>query len=343
MVEYILTLAHSIFGFVQFVIQWFTDEHSNSAWVYVLLIQLVISALLAFLGWRFLPLKFREPHWPILGLLFCLSFFIPFAGVIGFLLGVLQGLYWHRKKRAHPFLPLLLPEFDLVLREPEIKFGSGGIKACLDNSAMPPRRRLQALLTMQSVAARTSNPVLQNLLNDSGEDIRLVAYGLLDGREKKINYQTHDELNRLNFMPNSAIKIISLRHLAELEWELVYTGLAQGDLRKRALSQSLGYLDQALAIDATLSGLWFLKGRVQLERQLYGEAQFAFEQAQKLGLMPTRLYPYFAELAFVQGHFQQVNDLLLLMKSGQIPARMEPLMHYWLPSRLGLTSSWVSI
>jgi len=237
-----------------------------------------------------------------------------------------------RKKREHPFYAMFLPEFDLVLREPEIKFGSGGIKACLDNTAMPARRRLQALLTMQSVAARTSNPVLQNLLNDSGEDIRLVAYGLLDGREKKINQQIHDELQRLESTQDPAIRLISLRHLAELEWEFVYTTLAQGDLRKRALSQALGYLDQTLAIDTAQAGLWFLKGRVQLERLLYDEAQSAFDQAQQHGLIASRLYPYYAELAFAQRDFQRVRELLTLMKQGQIPARMEPLMQYWMPS-----------
>lgn len=321
-------LVDDLLGFLRAL----AGEHDPRIWLFVLLIQSVFSGLMALWLWRILPTRFREPRGYILGLLFSFSFFIPLVGVFGFFGAVLMGLYWQRKKRHHPFDSMFLPEFDLVSREPEIKFGSGGVKACLDNAAMPPHRRLQALLTMQSVSPRTSNPVLQNLLNDSGEDIRLVAYGLLDGREKKINHQIYDELQRLESTQNSAIRLISLRHLAELEWEFVYTTLAQGDLRKRALSQALGYLDQALDIDPLQAGLWFLKGRVQLERQQYAEARFAFDTAQQHGLVVARLYPYYAELAFAQRDFYRVKQLLLLIKQGQVPARLESLMQYWLPS-----------
>lgn len=314
---------------MSFLYHWLIAAHSKQVLMLMFLGQIALSALMAFICWRLLPSKFREPRWFIRGLLFSFCFFIPLIGVIFLLITVKMGLRWQEKKRAHPFYSLYLPEFDLVMREPEIKFGSGGIKACLDNTAMPPRRRLQALLTMQSVTARTSNPVLQNLLNDSGEDIRLVAYGLLDGREKKINFQIHNELKRLNSNQNPAIRLISLRHLAELQWEFVYTTLAQGDLRKRALSEALNYLDQALEIDQEQAGLWFLKGRVQLERRLYAEAQLAFNQSERLGLVVTRLYPYLAELAFVQGKFFRVRKLLSLMDVGSTPVRMESLMHYW--------------
>lgn len=337
MLEHILADIYSLMNFFGFEIRWFANERDKYILMYAILIQFVISVLLAFSCWRCLPLKFREPCWPILALLFSFSFFIPILGAVALVLSVLMGLYFQLEKKEHPFLSIYLPEFDLVLHKTEVKFGVGGIKSCLNNSAMPERRRLQALLTMQSVTARTSNPVLQNLLNDSGEDIRLVSYGLLDGREKKINHQIHEELNRLGLMQNSENKIITLRHLAELEWEFAYTGLAQGDLRKRALSQALGYLEQALAIDASQPGLWFLKGRVQLERQFYTEAKFSFEQAQKLGFMPNRLYSYLAELAFVQRDFRRVKTLLELMQNWQTPARMEAIMQYWFPLNLRLS------
>ena len=330
MLEYIEAGFAVLFGGIAWLAHWLGSAHNNRVWLYLLLAQTVVSALMAVLCWRLMPTKFREPRGYVLGLLFSFGFFIPVIGALGLFLTVLMGLYWQRRKREHPFYSMFLPEFDLVLREPEIKFGSGGIKACLDNTAMPPRRRLQALLTMQSVTARTSNPVLQNLLNDTGEDIRLVAYGLLDGREKKINHQIHDELIRLESAQNPAIRLISLRHLAELEWEFVYTTLAQGDLRKRALSQALGYLEQALAIDTAQAGLWFLKGRVQLERQNYEAAQSALDHAQQHGMVASRLYPYYAELAFAQRDFHRVRELLMMMKQGQIPARMEALMQYWM-------------
>lgn len=331
MVEHITTVFSMMFEFISSLAH---SANNNQALMYVLLVQGLISALMAFIFWYFLPLKFREPRWPILGLMFSFSFFIPVIGILGLYFTVLSGLYWQRKQRDdQPFFSMHLPEFGIVTREPEVNFGSGGIKACLDNSAMPPRRRIQALLTMQSVSARTSNPLLQNLLDDTGEDVRLLAHGFLDGREKKINQRIHDELIRLNSAPSQSIELLSLRHLAELEWELVYSNLAQGDLRTRALAQAIGYLERALSLDDTHAGLWFLIGRIQMEMRQYASAEISFDHAQRLGLAAMRMYPYYAELAFAQRNFSKVRELLTTLARGQFPARMKPLIEYWISSK----------
>ncbi|MDD4910703.1 MAG: hypothetical protein PHP57_00265 [Sideroxydans sp.] len=320
-----------VWGMFDALSHWLTSSQYPAAWAYFVGVQLLLSGVLAGVAMIFLPLKFREPRFPIFVLLWGFAFFIPILGVLLLVLTVHVAQHFQRIKSHFPFIAVELPEFDLVLREPGVKFGTGGIKACLDNSAMPDRRRLQALLTMQSVTARTSNPVLQNLLNDRGEDIRLVAYGLLDGREKRLNQAIQDETARLNSVQEPALKLICLRHLAELEWESVYTGLSQGDLRKRALNQVLAYLNRALEIDEVQAGLWFLKARVLLEMQHWEEAQHSLEQAHKFGLSENRLSPYYAEIAFASGNFKVVRILLSRMAGGQVSARMEPLMQYWLP------------
>jgi hypothetical protein len=332
MVEPVSAGVAVIFEPVSLLAHWMASANNNQALMYVLLVQGLISTLMAFICWHFLPLKFREPRWPVLGLLFSFSFFIPIVGILGLYFTVLMGLYWQRVQSVQPFVSMHLPEFGLVTREPEVNFASGGIKACLDNSAMPPRRRLQALLTMQSVSARTSNTLLQNLLDDSGEDVRLVAYGFLDGREKKINQRIQDELIRLNTEQNKSIQLVSLRHLAELEWELVYTNLAQGDLRIRALEQAMSYLERALSLDDAQAGLWFLIGRIQLEMRQYAAAEISFDHALRLGLAKMRIYPYYAELAFAQRKFNTVRQLLTVSARGQLPERMKPLIDYWISS-----------
>ena len=302
--------------------------------MYALLGLLLISVLLAVLCWYLLPLKFRQPRIPVLALLISLGFFIPVLGILGLLSALLLGLYWQRVQQAEHFSSLYLPEFEVLSREPEVKFGVGGIKACMDNNAMPAARRLKALLTMQSVAPRTSNPLLQGLLNDPGEDVRLVAYGLLDGREKKINQLIQEEQLRLASNQSEAVNLMSLRHLAELEWELVYTYLAQGDLRKRALSQSLFYIEKALAIDPAQPGMFFLQGRIALDQGHHMQAERCFQQAQQLGFTVTRLYPYYAEIAFAQRKFDLVEQFILLLSTERNAARMKPLVDYWTAKNL---------
>ncbi len=46
---------------------------------------------------------------------------------------------------------------------------------------------MTALLAMQSMPARTVSPVLQGMLADPLDDIRLLAYGILDNHERSVD------------------------------------------------------------------------------------------------------------------------------------------------------------
>ena len=303
----------------------------NSDWaLFIYLLQhTAASALLALFVWRLIPEKFRHPRLPIIALVFNFSFFIPVLGLIGMLTAVLVSMYRRRIVINHPFASLVLPEFVLSLREPEGIFSQGGIKARLAHTAIPTPQRLQSLLALQGIPARISSPLLQGMLGDASDDIRLVAYGLLDNREKKINTQIHRELVNIKTATGKELRLISLRHLAELYWELVYAGLAQGDLRKHALNQALSYVDNALQLAPDDTGLWFLKGRVLNEMHKYEEAYQIFEQAMARGLPESRVLPYIVEIAFNRRDYKQVRDLLSRLSASQVTPIMKGAINFW--------------
>ena len=225
--------------------------NNGSDWVlFLFLLQhAVASLLLALSGWYFMPEKFRHPRRLITLLLFNVSFFVPLLGLLGVYAAVRLSLYRRRDHVPPPYSHLVLPEFVLSLHEPEIRFSQGGIKSRLAHTSIPTQRRLQSLLALQGIPARVSSPLLQNMLSDASDDIRLVAYGLLDSREKKITAQIHGELVNLRSAESKELRLIGLRHLAELYWEIIYAGLAQGDLRTHALNQALYYADAALHME----------------------------------------------------------------------------------------------
>jgi polysaccharide biosynthesis protein PelE len=132
---------------------------TNDRVLYVGLLQHAAASLLLTLAcWHFMPEKFRHPRWPISLLLFNFAFFMPVLGMFGMYAAVLVSAFRRREKISYPFARLILPEFVLSLREPEMKFSQGGIKSRLGHSAIPTPQRLQSLLALQGIPARVSSP-----------------------------------------------------------------------------------------------------------------------------------------------------------------------------------------
>ena len=307
----------------------FTSSGDDHILLVYLLQHLVASALLALAGWYFLAEKYRQPRWPVTLLLFNFAFFIPALGLPGAYAAVVIAGYRRRVRVEHPFADLVLPEFVLSLREPEIRFSQGGIRSRLVQSSIPTQQRLQSLLALQGIPPRVSSPLLQDMLGDSSDDIRLVAYGLLDSREKKITAQIHRELVNLRNAESKEMQLIGLRHLAELYWEMIYAGLAQGDLRTHALNQSLSYADSALKLAKQDTGLLFLKGRILLESKRYEEARLILEQAMAHGLPESRALPYIVEIAFNRRDYRTVQELLLRLSTFQVTPIMKNAIQFW--------------
>jgi hypothetical protein len=306
----------------------------SSDWVlFIYLLQhAVASVLLAVAGWYLIAEKFRQPRLPITLLLFNVSFFIPVLGLPSVFAAVFISGFRRRTKIRHPFASLVMPEFVLSLRETEIKFSQGGIKSRLAHSSTPTSQRLQSLLALQGIPARVSSPLLQDMLGDSSDDIRLVAYGLLDSREKKITAQIHHEIVNMRTAESKEIRLVGYRQLAELYWEMVYAGLAQGDLRTHALNQSLLNVDSALALSNQDTGLLFLKGRILLESKKYEESRQVLEFAMTLGLPESRALPYIVEIAFHRRDYSMVQQLLTRLSVYQLTPIMKNAIRFWVIS-----------
>jgi hypothetical protein len=193
---------------------------------------------------------------------------------------------------------------------------------------IPEASRMQTLLALQAMPARLANPILREMLADPADDIRRVAYGMLDVQEKKINGRIHLELLKLAEARDPALRQITLRNLAELYWELVYGDLVQGDLRQHAIAESMRYLEEALKTTHADAGLWFLKGRLLHANRDPG-AEEAFNLAVAHGIVESRVLAYRAEIAYYKRDFAAVRALAAVLGKGQESPRLAPLVRYW--------------
>lgn len=286
------------------------------------------SAFLSLFVRSALPVRYRVPRARVLTLLFLFSFFIPLLGLIGLMTAVFVAHWVPRITRRLPFANIEAVEFAFPRRERRARFVQGGISARLKDHDIPDEHRMRTLLTLQAMPARMANPILREMLADRADDIRLVAYGMLDTQEKGINSRIHAEIGKLETVQESHVRFIGLRQLAELYWELVYGNLVQGDLRRHAIERSLAYLGEAMTIQADDPGLWFLKGRL-LHANRDPAAEEALQQAVARGIEESRVLSYLAEIAFYRRDFAAVRRLLSRIGDRQSSTRLAPLLRYW--------------
>lgn len=288
------------------------------------------------------PAEHRQPkHWT-LAFYTALVFFIPLLSIVAALTAALIIHLVPARHRTH----LDFAEVDSVafgaadqagkigkIQLGNTNFGEGGIRARLNNQAAPLPTRVKALLATQNMPSRLVSPILRDVLTAPEDDLRLLAYGLLDQQEKRINDRIHEQLTILEHPPEDedlqTVQPIAWRNLAELYWELIYQGLALGDLRFYAAREALKYADQVLDRDNNDVGMHFLRGRLLATLKRHEEAETAFKTAIERGLSPIKAIPYLAELAYWRRDFPQVRSLITQLQHGHNAMALAPVVHYW--------------
>lgn len=305
------------------------ETGSALAWMGVLGAHAVACAIGAASCYLLLPTRYRHPRNQVLLLLFCFSFIAPVIGALGILLITRYAL--RRITRQHRYAtPRTVgpPVYD-VQGSDAMRHGQSSIRSRLDPN-VPSDIRMQALLTLQAVPGRVANPILEGLLGDEVDDVRLLAFGMLDSEEKKISSLIQHELTLLAGELDAVQRRACQRHLAELHWELVYAGLAQGELRRHILGQAQGYLEQALTYDAAPApGMLFLKGRILLTQGKIEDASATIAQALELGLSPASALPYLAEIAFMQRNFDLVTQYMEQVSRLHIAPKTRAIADLW--------------
>lgn len=314
------------------------DTDPDSRLAAFLFLHLIASVLLAVCAAALLPTgNPRQKLWLILLLAGC-CYGVPVAGFIGVAVGTLLLRLYRAPPPRPVFDSLQLPDFDPHQRH-QAGFRQSGLRAFLGNSAVPINARIGAMTALQYVSGRVSSPLLRDVLSDPSEDVRLLAYGMLDNQEKRINRAIDEELKRYSALQQSGAGETgreiqeNQQHLSDLYWELVYQDLAQGDLRDYAIAESRRYCEAVLAHDPDNAPLVLRLGRLLHEIGDTAAAETAYRRARELGLPATRVLPYQAELCFERGDFPATRTLMNELSSWGALPRLRPIIDYWTDTR----------
>lgn len=298
-------------------------------WVFVFS-HLCASLLFSLFIWQLLPARYKRPVLPTFVALATIQFAIPVLGPVGTVLGLLLALYLPRHKHAPPWRQVAIPElpYQPIDISSEVLYSHGGLTQVL-REANDPDKRLKAVMASKHINPRDHVRILREALKDSSDDVRLLAYGMLDGKEKLITERINKHQRELQKAEGRHRFRLTMA-LAQDYWEMAYLGLAQGGVKQHFLNKALELLEPLVEHPADAMACRMM-GRIHLEMREWNTAYGYFLRAMALGIEQKDILPYLAETVFRMGHYQKVQEYVeRYVETGTTDPGFLPVKNYWL-------------
>jgi polysaccharide biosynthesis protein PelE len=303
----------------------------------------ISSYFLAWGFWQLLPRRYKLPARRTLSFLFALLWILPVAGALGVLWSIVSALKQPRDRASQGARIVRLPE--LPFAPPVIyeapPYSQGALRQIV-HFATRPLKRLKAVMATRHMAPRDAMAVWSKATRDPVDDVRLLAYAMLDNSEKKLADRILALTEALPETPPGR-RNDSHKTIAALCWELVYHRLVQGAVRQHWLESARRHIEVVLMPAAHASGnesatfagvampsatesrdapsmpavsqaadadSWMLYGRILLEADHIAQAEQAFARARRAGMGEQKIAPWLAEIAFRERKFEAVRGYL---------------------------------
>ena len=299
----------------------------------------IASTVVTWLAWALLPDNYKTPILPVCALLGAFSFFIPVLGVVAILIVVQIAKRFPRVLRTERYVKVGMPKFSSVQREATERsdLRAGDARRILKDNAQPLETRLRVLVTLQSMEPKAAVPLLVSLLSDSSEDIRLLAYSMVDSWEKDLVQKiqrSNKQLQAARDSENNVNIVNTLRRLAELHWTQADSGLARGDLRRFALEHAQNFCEQVQAIDSRAPGIWKLYAHILIELGHLEAAVQAVKIARRLHMPMTDMFFLMGRIAYLQHDYAAVRRYAnRLPDDGLLPSSVMRTAAFWRSKR----------
>ncbi|WP_353190918.1 lipopolysaccharide N-acetylglucosaminyl transferase [Pandoraea pnomenusa] len=239
-----------------------------------------------------------------------IAFFLPAAGLTVVLGLLLIGYVFPPPREALAAERVAAPGFVAHLVA-KVRHGAGmRLRARLRNVHGERDDRVAALISVQALPSRVTSEIARDLLADPVEEVRLLAYGILDGMEKRIMQQIFAMRDRREAAQDDDERAFASRRLAQLYWELIYQNLVRGEVLRYTLERVEQFARDTLEQYEDDASMWYLLGRCALMRESPDVAEMYLRHAQFHSFPTERLLPWLAEAAFQQRRFDRVAQLL---------------------------------
>ncbi len=271
----------------------------------------VLSTLLIITSYQlYLKPYFQQRSVHFYLFLFCLCFFIPLFGEMISAL-IVESLY-RRHAHAHQHAEL----FDETINLTEIKpshstYGAGGVTLRLLKQEEVPSERIKALLTLNQTQLSSINQLVSQLLPDTSDEMRLLAFNILDEQESIITKRINQLFSMLETTASNHDAYANIeKNLAMLHWELIYNHLIAPELEESILNKAESYALSAMNILKDDVSTFILLGKIYTHSKQYEKAEKILNQIVFSEVCPAQLLPYLAEIKFKMHDYAAVQHYL---------------------------------
>ncbi len=303
-------------------------QHLSSATQLIILTLLytVFTGLCSLLILKLWPKTYTQASKQSFSFIFCLNFCLPVCSFIAlgsFCLYALKSPYQNNTETVTAFQIPVLPT-----QAEEIKTGLGAIQALLayENSSEKKHAIITAIRNMPD---KEAIPILRILLLDEEDDIRLLAYAILDKKESSINEKIHTLKQQLKQIKNKAQQAHIYKRLCECHWELAYLGIAENDLQEFVIKKAAEYGNKAQALHDDID-IRLLLGKIYLSLKKPANAKNHLNTAKNYGALPEQVLPYLADAAFQRQDYAAIPVYLQQLPANMAYSELEQVKDYWL-------------
>lgn len=305
---------------------------SGGFFLLVYIISAIVSFIVALLLLPIMPKSYRQPKKYVLIYLGAFATFVPVLGIIGLVAVVLYLHLFGKEPQDFAVESAPIPRYMPKLKIKKHNLGEGGATFKLRNDFFSVEDRTHALLSMSNSNVQYANYMVQDTFQDNSDELRLMAFNLVDQKEKRINKEIKIVKQRLEEHLSTMEKAKLQKQLAFLNWELIYNDLPEGDYFALVIRRALTYATEAVNMLPNDPMLWVLLGRIYHQADHFEKATEAFLQAEKLGAPASAYIPYLAEVSFSQRKLSEVQFYLRSNEFLRDIPRISPVYQFWCES-----------
>lgn len=255
-----------------------------------------------------LPQKYQTNFFGALACFFLLGLFVPILGSVGLLLVYCFGIRCEKQTDAKEKFWQVIPPAGLPDRVPDVaaesRFGSNGMQSRLRKTERLGAQ-LGIVLATRFMRDENAVPLLSTALANPADDVRLLAFSLLEKKIAEISARIEQLQLRLEREDHTdKIHLV----IAQNYLRLVTLELIQDEMKLQALTKARRHLRKAMAQTSSDGACHFLLGQVLLEQGKVDQAEAAFLRALECGFAAGDVYPFLSKAAYLRRQFQKIYE-----------------------------------
>ncbi len=325
-----MNLSFSINGWHK-IWQYYAIQTTDTTLINLLILSACISFIIAIFFFLIMPQAHRQNKWFYIVLITSSGTFIPIIGAFFMSLTLYLTMVFGKEQAAVAIKQVEAPSFSVEEDFNIDTFGEGSARTRMKQKHLSNEARTQSLVVLGRLNNSEANKVIQESMNDNDDQIRLLAFALLDNKERKIYEKIHSLEDDLQLDLDEITRAEIHSQLAFNYWEIIYLNLASGELYQIALNKAQNFAENAVKTLPKHANLWVLLGRIYLTQKKHDKALATFQHLQKSGQPHNTYAPYLAELYFINRHFNKVLETLSQKTTLKYIPIVAPIIEYWCP------------